>query len=69
MGTTCVGVNPPQGKKLPQYPCIQATVNTNAADFYVVNTDWLSESQFNVIFNRPNNGAFILAVSYDVIDA
>ena len=52
-------------RKLPQYPQIIATLQTNVGnDFYVVSADRISDRAFNIIFNREYTGAFVVCASF-----
>ena len=51
-------------RKLPQYPEILATLNTNVSDFWVISCERADDRTFRINFNKTYSGSFIVAVSF-----
>lgn len=57
------------GKKLHQFPSILATLNTDVNGMYIEKAFRNSDESIAIIFNKAYSGSFIIALSFDVVDA
>ena len=57
------------GKKLHQFPSILATLNTDVNGMYIEKAFRNSDESIAIIFNKAYSGSFIIALSFDIVDA
>ena len=66
--TATIDENKLTDRKLPQYPCVLATLQTTVTDFYITSADRVDDRTLKIYFNKAYSGSFVIAYQFTTYD-